>query len=214
MTTRPARKTRTVAPAPIPAPAPDLRQRILDASEELLESEGLSALSMREVARRTGVTHQAPYHHFADRETILASLVARGFQQMAHRMSLANDRAERVGRHAVLLAAGEAYVGFAIEHPGVFRIMFRPELCDATRFPEAMAASKLAYDQLVRLVQVVFDGDYSDSLASTLWAQVHGLAFLLVDGPLGLQMPGLKARRAHMRETLTHFTDFVIAGRG
>ena len=210
MTTRPARKTRTVAAAP----APDLRQRILDASEELLESEGLSALSMREVARRTGVTHQAPYHHFADRETILASLVARGFEQMAHRMSLANERAERVGRHAALLAAGEAYVGFAIEHPGVFRIMFRPELCDATRFPEAMAASKLAYDQLVRLVQVVFDGDYSDSLASTLWAQVHGLAFLLVDGPLGQQMPGLKARRAHMRETLTHFTDFVIAGRG
>lgn len=203
----PAKPAKPAAPTP---PA-DLRQRILDTAEELLESEGLAALSMREVARRTGVTHQAPYHHFADRETVLASLVTRGFDLLTRRMAVANERAEKVGRRAGLQAAGEAYVGFAIDHPGVFRIMFRPELCDATRFPEAMAASKRAHDELVRLVKLMHRGAYSQSLASTYWAQVHGLAFLIVDGPIGQETASLKGRRAHMHECVAHFTDFVMA---
>ena len=63
--------------------APDLRHRILEAAADLLREEGLAALSMREVARRAGVTHQAPYHHFADREAILAELVSGGFAMLA-----------------------------------------------------------------------------------------------------------------------------------
>jgi AcrR family transcriptional regulator len=59
--------------------APDLRRRILDASAALLESDGLAALSLREVARRADVTHQAPYHRFSDRESSLADLVTQGF---------------------------------------------------------------------------------------------------------------------------------------
>jgi AcrR family transcriptional regulator len=194
-----------------PAPNADLRQRILDVAEALLEDEGLAALSMREVARRSGVTHQAPYHHFADRETILASLVARGFELMAQRMRAANDRAKKLGRRAGLQAAGEAYVGFAIDHPGVFRIMFRPELCDATRFPEAMDASRRAYEELARLVRLMHRGEFSEGLATTYWAQVHGLAFLIVDGPIGQQVASVKGRRARMREGVAHFVDFAMA---
>ena len=89
---------------------------------------------MREVARRSGVTHQAPYHHFADRETILAELVTRGFQEMARRLSRANERhgdsVLATDRKGAAIEAGQAYVGFAIDHPGVFRIMFRSEVCD------------------------------------------------------------------------------------
>ena len=93
--------TRRSAAAP-PAVVVELRQRILDTSESLLETEGLSALSMREVARRAGVTHQAPYHHFADRESILAELVTQGFDELGRRLGRANDRAapddrERLG---------------------------------------------------------------------------------------------------------------------
>jgi AcrR family transcriptional regulator len=194
-----------------PAPTDDLRQRILDTSEALLEKEGLSALSMREVARRTGVTHQAPYHHFADRETILAALMTRGFELMTARLTRANDRAGRIGKRAALTGAGEAYVGLALEHPGVFRIMFRPELCDATRFPDALAASERAHAQLQRLVHLMHDGAYSEALANTYWAQVHGLAFLLIDGPVAERITSLKERRAHMRQTIGHFADFALA---
>ena len=127
------RKTQRSAPVA-------LRERILATAEALLEADGLQALSLREVARRAGVTHQAPYHHFADRETILAELVTQGFDDLARRLAKANDAA--VDPRQGLLQSGAAYVGYALEHPGVFRIMFRREVCDASRFPAALAASE------------------------------------------------------------------------
>ena len=192
------------------APLPDLRQRILDTSEQLLEESGVTALSMREVARRAGVTHQAPYHHFADRESILAELVARGFEQLTRRLARANDRAATTGKRTALIDSGLAYTGFALEHPGVFRIMFRPEVCDPTRFPNAMAASECAHAELDRLVRLMHEGEPSDALASTYWAQVHGLAGLLIDGPLGLKLPSLRERRAHLRASLACFADAML----
>ncbi|HEX5737928.1 MAG TPA: TetR/AcrR family transcriptional regulator, partial [Hydrogenophaga sp.] len=131
-----------------PVATSDLRQRILDASERLLETEGLAALSMREVARRSGVTHQAPYHHFTDRETILAELVAQGFDELARRLARANQRSGSGDRHAALVESGQAYVGFAIDRPGIFRIMFRPEICDLSRFPAAQEAGARAHAEL------------------------------------------------------------------
>ena len=180
--------------------APDpvsLRQRILDTSRTLLETEGLTSLSLREVARRAGVTHQAPYHHFGDRESILAELVVEGFDELARRLASANDGGG--SRAAVMTAAFEAYVGFAIDHPGVFRIMFRPELCDPQRFQAAREAGDRAHAQLRRMVARLHGPDEDGTLASAYWAQVHGLACLLVDGPLGQALHSVEARRGHMR---------------
>ena len=197
-------------PAPEPA---DLRQRILDTAEAVLEEAGVAALSMREVARRAGVTHQAPYHHFADRETILAELVTRGFDELTRRLARANDRAAQDGRRTLVIESGAAYVGFALDHPGVFRIMFRPDVCDPTRFPEAMAAGDRAHGELGRLVRLMHDDRYTEALASGYWAQVHGLACLFVDGPLGQHLPGTRERRAHAREVLALMADGVLAAR-
>jgi AcrR family transcriptional regulator len=198
-----------VAPDAPARPAGDLRARILAASLDLLETEGLAALSMREVARRAGVTHQAPYHHFADRESILAELVGDGFIELTRRLERANDRAATLGVRAALIEAGEAYVGFALEHPGVFRIMFRPEVCDVGRFPAAHDAGHRAYAALGRLVRIVHGRD-DEALASMHWAQVHGLACLLLDGGLGDALPGARERRAHVHETLGRFADYVV----
>lgn len=190
--------------------APDLRQRILETSRALLDAEGWAALSLREVARRAGVTHQAPYHHFADREAILAELVTEGFQRLADRLAQANDRAARASRQATAVASGEAYVGFALEHPGVFRVMFRPDLCDQARFPAAVAAGARGHGELLRLVQLLHGDAASPSLASLYWAQVHGLACLLIDGPLGQALPTRRARLAHVRETMARFADAMV----
>lgn len=190
--------------------ATDLRQRILDASEKLLETEGLAALSMREVARRSGVTHQAPYHHFADRESILAELVARGFLEMARRLARANDRHVDGDRLGTVIESGQAYVGFAIEHPGVFRIMFRSEVCDPARFPAAQQAGDSAYRELERLVALIHGEAEVAQLSSVYWGQVHGLASLIVDGPIGQQMGSLRERRAFMRGALAQFARFML----
>jgi AcrR family transcriptional regulator len=218
-----ARKISRQTPAGRARPEPPaLRERILATAEALLEAEGLQALSLREVARRAGVTHQAPYHHFADRESILAELVAQGFDELARRLAKANDAVAQVSslnaagvaaepdlRRALVLA-GSAYVGHAIEHPGVFRIMFRREVCDPARFPAALAASERAYRELLRLVALLHGGQQDAALISTYWATVHGLAGLLIDGPLAEQLPTLAAKRAHMRATLGQFAAFVL----
>lgn len=197
-------------PAGADAETADLRQRILDASKELLETDGLAALSMREVARRSGVTHQAPYHHFADRESILAELVTQGFDELTRRLARANARNGAGDQVSAVIEAGQAYVGFAIDHPGVFSIMFRPELCDPARFPAAREAGAASYAELERMVALTHGADHVDSLAGVYWAQVHGLACLLVDGPVGQRLTGLRERRAYMRESLTPFARFML----
>jgi len=188
------------------APPTGLRARILAASAALVETEGLAALSMREVARRAGVTHQAPYHHFADRESILAELVGGGFAELADRLQRAVDRALPRGPRAVVAAAGHAYVGFALDRPGLFRVMFRPEVCDHGRFPAAQAAGERAFGQLLRMVALVH-GEPTLPLASMHWAQVHGLASLLLDGGLSEKLPSMRQQRAHARQTVEAYAD-------
>lgn len=194
----------------------DLRSRILATARQLLDEGGVPALSLREVARRAGVTHQAPYHHFADRETIVAALVTDGFGQLADALAAANDVPADTAPAEVFVASGLAYVGFALAQPGVFRVMFRPELCDPTRFPQAQAAGERAHGELVRMVTRVtagrVDADEQVALATLAWAQVHGLAGLFLDGPLGLACPGREARLMQSAGVLRRLAVALLAG--
>lgn len=192
------------------ADAGDLRQRILDTSRALLAEQGVAGLSLREVARRAGVTHQAPYHHFADRESILAELVTRGFDDLAARLAQANAMAATHAPLEMLVASGLAYVGFALDEPGVFRVMFRPDLCDMGRFEAVQAAGGRAHGELQQLVRWV-NGEANDTVAAVVWGQVHGLATLMLDGPLGPQLGGRRAQQAFVRSALTLFAQQMLA---
>src|SRR5438128_419394 len=97
----------------------ELREQILDASVRLIEAEGLAALSMREVARRAGVSHQAPYHHFADKEAILAAIAEEGFRRLNAAMEEAS-RSKPADAASRLIAGGRAYVRFAATNPAHF----------------------------------------------------------------------------------------------
>lgn len=194
---------------PIAEPA-DLRQRILDTSRALLDEQGVAALSLREVARRAGVTHQAPYHHFADRESILAELVAQGFDELTQRLAKANRMATRHSHLDMLVASGCAYVGFALDQPGVFGIMFRPDSCDIRRFESAVQAGQRAHGELLQLVRLIKGDPVDELLASVVWSQVHGLATLLLDGPLGQQLPSRTARLAFVRQAQLRFAQHLL----
>ncbi|MEN9416434.1 MAG: hypothetical protein RI988_54 [Pseudomonadota bacterium] len=196
-----------------PRDPPALRERVLQASRELLAEGGPAALSMREVARRSGVTHQAPYHHFPDKESIVAELVTQGFEELAARLARANDLAVppgQDGKRTMLMAAAQAYLDFALENPAVFRLMFRPELCHAARFPQAREAGERARAELQRLVRTVHDGAFDEALASLHWAHVHGLACLALDGPLEDCVPTEVERRAHLHAASEHFVRMVL----
>ncbi len=160
----------------------DVRQQILDASLDLLREQGLAGLSMREVARRAGVSHQAPYHHFADREAILAELVRAGFDTL--RGYLMESTRFPVGDRST--AMGRAYVRFAREQPEVFRLMFRGELTNLERFPATKQSAEATFDLVASAIAEAEALPPSREIARIIacWSLVHGLASLLIDGRL------------------------------
>ncbi len=178
------------------------------AARALLDEEGVGAISMREVTRRAGVTHQAPYHHFADRDSILAELVAQGFDELAQRLA----QARKGGQTPLqcLSASGQAYIAFALDQPGTFRIMFRQDLCDPLRHERASAAGMRAHQPLQQMVVVAY-GQADAQWAHMHWAQAHGLAGLLLDGPLGQQLRTPVQRRRFVREMLDTFAAQMLA---
>ena len=178
----------------------DLREDLLRISRELLDEGGPDALSMREVARRAGCTHQAPYHYFANREAILAALVEAGFDELANRLCEAHDLVETEDLRTVAEASGNAYVEFALTNPGVFRIMFRRDMCDPAKFPGIQVASRRTYDELGRLARIRFGEHAIREHETALWASVHGLAVLLLDGLMADEFPALEDRLAYARQ--------------
>ena len=145
----------------------DLRTALLRASGKVLEKEGISGLSLRDVARRAGVSHNAPYRHFPDRDALLAALAADGFEMLG----------EAMGAHAGR-EMGEAYVNFALEHPQRFRLMFGG-LLDFGKYAELRTAADGAYQLLVLAFK---DLPRPELAAAGAWALVHGLSHLLLDG--------------------------------
>jgi AcrR family transcriptional regulator len=138
----------------------DLRTAVLAAAWELVQTRGVAGLSVREAARRAGVSHNAPYRHFPDRDALLDALVAEGFEELGSAL------ADRTGRDL-----GEAYVAFALEHPERFRLMFSRAGVNA--------------DLLARFGSL-FPNLGADAVAAgaAAWSLVHGLASLILDGRL------------------------------
>ena len=188
----------------------DLRQVILATARDLLNEQGSTALSMREVARRAGVTHQAPYHHFTDRETILAAVATQGFDELSERMRAAYDMGSTDGNSAMMRAAGDAYIGFAMANPGVFGVMFRPEVCNPMRFPDVRNAGARACNKLARLVRTVHGPGAGAEMTSVYWAHVHGLACLMIDGPLSLRMSDKTQRDEHLQAASHQFAAAML----
>ncbi|MFB1479061.1 TetR/AcrR family transcriptional regulator [Corallococcus sp. RDP092CA] len=180
----------------------DLRQALVDAAVALIAEEGFSALTLREVARRAGVTHAAPYRHFADKEALLEAVAHEGFRAMARemreRMAPQADPLER------LYAAGEAYVLFAVRHPPHFRVMFGPHFTRPLSPPPAVEGEADAFTLLVSTIEAgqaagLLRPGESRPLTLTAWSLVHGLASLFVDRQLGESPQGAEAAEALAR---------------
>ena len=162
----------------------DVRRQILEASLEVIEAKGVVALSIRAVARHAGVSHQAPYKHFASRADILATLVTEGFDGLTQAMEDARTGVVETD----LAAVGRAYVTWATAHPGAYRLLFRPDLLPETPASTAQAGER-SYALLVTLMQErvaagLLVADAADECVAFVWSTVHGLASLLVDNPL------------------------------
>jgi len=187
--------------------ADDLRRRVLDASLALIGEKGLEGFSMREVARRAGVSHQAPYHHFPDREAILAAIVAEGFARLRDSSRAAFDAEPNAARR--LTALGGAYIDFALANPAHFKLMFRSEWVRAEKHDDARACAAGAFDVLAEAARAVSPND--PTLILTAWSLAHGLATLLLEGKLERIASGAPAQRAAARAALSRFQSLVSA---
>jgi len=148
----------------------DLRAAVLAAAGKLIEKEGLAGISVREAARRAGVSHNAPYRHFSDRNALLDALVAEGFRELKQALD------GRSGREL-----GEAYVRFALERPERFRLMFRGRPAKGGS-PDPHSQAQATFGALQgTFASVGADAEYA---AAAAWALVHGLAYLILDGHL------------------------------
>lgn len=167
----------------------DLRTALVEAAEAVLTERGVEGFTLRECARRAGVSHAAPAHHFKDAKGLLTEVAALGFERLT--------RAEREARDAEadpknrLLGTGIGYVRFAIEHPAQFQLMFQKGLVDHAN--ERMAkASGAAFQVFIEAYSEMYgttfpSGIYKDTDPSVMreWALVHGFATLAVQGQLG-----------------------------
>jgi AcrR family transcriptional regulator len=150
----------------------------------MVTEEGAWNFTLREVARRAGVSQAAPYNHFADKSALLAEVAALGFRALSPEMERAALRA-RSSRQA-LLGIAAAYVRFGVEHPAHYRLMFGPELVEKERYPVLEEASDATFRALTSALERgqaagdVRPGSVLDQ-ALAAWALVHGLTTLLID---------------------------------
>jgi AcrR family transcriptional regulator len=158
----------------------DLRAALLVAAEAELAEAGIEAFSLRQVARRAGVSHAAPAHHFGDVQGLLTALAAEGYRRFLATQAAHEARAAPDAR-AQLVAAGCGYVDFAIGRPALFRLLFgssRPDYGDV----HLQAAAEAAYAHLVAQVAAAGGRDMTDIAA--VWATAHGVADLIATGRL------------------------------
>jgi AcrR family transcriptional regulator len=166
----------------------NLRQAILDAAIQLIAEQGINSLTLREVAQRVGVSPMASYRHFENKSMLLVALAEDGFNRLHNAMNLALDEAS-TGPLRRLQATGVAYVLFAVTHPSYFRVMFGASIPDRCDYPELHETASKTFDVLVRaLVECqqanCIRSNHLEELAQILWAQVHGLAMLILDDQL------------------------------
>lgn len=157
----------------------DLRRTLLIAADDEIRAVGTARLSLRELARRAGVSHAAPAHHFRDKRGVFTALAAEGYRMLHERTS------QVVGRRDALVLAGECYVAFAVDHPSHFTVMFDASLLDDAE-EELNRERTTAFDNLFRATRdsTGADDDEISAQVTAAWAVVHGLATLWLGGNL------------------------------
>ncbi|CAM3346814.1 TetR/AcrR family transcriptional regulator [Thalassospira profundimaris] len=166
----------------------DVRNVLLQQAENILTDEGPAGLSLRRLARLTGVSEAAPYRHFDGKDGILAAVAIAAFERFAEQLESA---AESPPNHEErIMALGAAYVQFAVENPQHFRLIFGRERPPLDQYPELRDAADNAFDVLQRAVTSVdrkaemtlaeAASAYNRALAA--WSRAHGIAMLVIDG--------------------------------
>ncbi len=170
------------------------RAALLAAAAELLEGEGAARLSLRQCAERAGLSRQAPYNHFADKEALLAELVREGYQRLGERLR-SDARPGDAPLDRLARAAG-IYIAFGQGTPALFRLMFGKELVDLSRHDEARQAASAALAELSAIVAAMAPATDTREVSLVGWSLVHGYTSLCIE--TGLEGPAQRKHRSDL----------------
>jgi AcrR family transcriptional regulator len=187
----------------------DLKNALIKAGIEILSKEGTHALSLRNVAKKAGVSHAAPYAHFTDKQALIAAIATEGYKKLYDQLVLAQT-SQTISLNR-LLAVAHAYIQFAIDEPDHFRITFSGFVEVEQNYLEYVEQSKLCFALLVAVVSdcqsdgVLKPGD-TQLTAVSIWACIHGFVQLL----LGNQLPGMLLERYSIQDLFSfHLKQFL-----
>lgn len=173
----------------------DLHDALVRAARTILETQGLAALSLRGAARAAGVSPAAPYHHFPDKQALLDAVAAQGFDALTSAME--RRMVKKTDPNAQLNASGLGYVTFALENPALFRLMFGSGEQQSSANARLREARDRAYGVLQAAVaETSPDGAANPLVCLRLWALVHGIATLILEGCVKPAEYGLKGGEA------------------
>lgn len=167
----------------------DLRHTIIKEALAWIERENIASLSLRKIARTIGVSHNAPYRHFPDKESLLVAIAEIGFIQLHHALqqalidSPANDAQKRLEK------IGVAYIKYAVNNQAYYRVMFSDGLRDSQKYPKLEQVSEEAFKVLFNVIEAgqkakIFNSEDSLQLARVCWSLVHGVSMLAIDNQL------------------------------
>ena len=163
----------------------DLKRGLVAAGRLLLEDQGVDRLSLRAVARAAGVSQAAPYHHFADKDALLAAIAAEGFAGLSAEMAARAQGA--AGSSDYMRGLGAGYVVFAFKNPALFRLMHGPRFTVSAKYDELLVVAAQSYQMLRDGVSACLPGAAAaqiETACQAAWSLVHGASMLIVDGRL------------------------------
>ncbi|MDY6904223.1 MAG: TetR/AcrR family transcriptional regulator [Thermodesulfobacteriota bacterium] len=160
----------------------DLKNALIRTGLEIIETEGVAALTLRRVARETRVSHAAPYRHYKNKETLLVDLAIAGFERLSETFD--KSLAGFTGSAAEQIACmGKAYIRFAMDHPDLYRLMFGDRIKTKTQYAGFFRAYDSMYKMLLEMVQNAGPRAAGDAAITviTMWATVHGYVTFILD---------------------------------
>ena len=166
----------------------DLKNALIKAGVEILAKDGVSGLSLRKVASKAGVSHAAPYSHFADKQALIAAISTEGFRQLYERVSaVAEEYKTKPSRQLVEVAW--TYVQFALDDRDRFKVMFSGVLEKEKEYPEFVAEAQRNFQLVKMIVEAnqaagVLRSGPSDLVALSAWGIIHGFIMLLLEGQI------------------------------
>jgi AcrR family transcriptional regulator len=180
----------------------DLKNALIQAGVEILAEDGVSGLSLRKVALKAGVSHSAPYAHFADKQALIAAISTEGFRQLYGRVSGVTEKYKSQPAKQLIEVAW-AYVQFAMDDPDRFKVMFSAVLEKEKEYPEFVTESQRNF-QLVKMIVEANQASGqlrsgpTELVALSAWGIVHGFVMLLLEG----QIPHTVLEQMSLRQLL------------